>query len=307
MGLFLIKEALMKELKKALTFDEQVERLSNFHKLTIEDREKAIEILQKVNYYRLSAYGIGLKDRTNQEEYSAGISLEHIFRLYLFDSKFKNILLHIIEQIEVQLRTQISNHLALRYGPEGYKDPKNFISKTSRDGNDLHCSIINNFQRECERQKNVPFVKHHIEKYENHFPIWVAVELFTFGNLSSLFDIMSSEDRKQIASFYNTEDDYLGSWILALVEVRNICAHYGRLYNMPLKQTPFLYSEYKKYRNPQNNKVFPLLLIIKRTLQNDDRWKNFFCELEALIDSYSDVIIFPYMGFPCNWKEILGS
>ena len=83
MGLFLIKEALMKELKKALTFDEQVERLSNFHKLTIEDREKAIEILQKVNYYRLSAYGIGLKDRTNQEEYSAGISLEHIFRLYL--------------------------------------------------------------------------------------------------------------------------------------------------------------------------------------------------------------------------------
>lgn len=297
----------MDELKKALTFDEQVDRLEKVHKLIIDDKIKAVEILRRVNYYRLSAYGIGLKNKDNIEEYMPGISLEHIFRLYLFDSKFKNILLHIVEQIEVQLRTQISNYIALKYGPEGYMDPENFIAKISRDGTDLHFSIISNFQRECERQKNIPFVKHHIEKYDGHFPVWVSVELFTFGNLSSLFDIMFPEDRKQIAGLYKTEDNYLGSWILALVEVRNICAHYGRLYNMPLKQMPFLYTEYKKYRNTKNNKIFPILLVIKRILQNDGRWKNFYCELEALIENYSDVIIFPYMGFPDNWKEVLGS
>lgn len=297
----------MDELKKALTFDEQVDRLEKVHKLIIDDKIKAVEILRRVNYYRLSAYGIGLKNKDNIEEYMPGISLEHIFRLYLFDSKFKNILLHIVEQIEVQLRTQISNYIALKYGPEGYMDPENFIAKISRDGTDLHFSIISNFQRECERQKNIPFVKHHIEKYDGHFPVWVSVELFTFGNLSSLFDIMFPEDRKQIAGLYKTEDNYLGSWILALVEVRNICAHYGRLYNMPLKQMPFLYTEYKKYRNTKNNKIFPVLLVIKRIFQNDGRWKNFYCELEALIENYSDVIIFPYMGFPDNWKEVLGS
>ena len=44
----------------------------------------AFEILKKVNYYRLSAYGIGLKQKDDKERYVDGISLEHIYRLALF-------------------------------------------------------------------------------------------------------------------------------------------------------------------------------------------------------------------------------
>ena len=295
----------MPQLKPALTYDQQIDRLKNVHNLSISDDAAALEILKKVNYYRLSAYGLGLSQKDDKEKYIDGISLEHIYRLYEFDSIFRNILIHVIEQLEIQLRTQISNFLALKYGSEGYVDPAHFTEKKTKNGETVHTTVIESFNKEREHQKNAPFVKHHMAKYEGHFPVWVAVELFTFGNLSSLYSIMVLEDRKEIARLYNTEPKYLGSWILALVEIRNICAHYSRLYNMPLKQTPHLYPEYQKYRVGTINKVFPALLAIKRMLNCDERWNAFEIQLEALIDEYSDVVRLSFMGFPKEWREVL--
>ena len=48
-------------LKPALTFEQQIECLKTVHNLTIMHEDSALKILEKVNYYRLSAYGIGLK------------------------------------------------------------------------------------------------------------------------------------------------------------------------------------------------------------------------------------------------------
>ncbi|MDO4990020.1 MAG: Abi family protein [Eubacteriales bacterium] len=295
----------MPQLKPALTYDQQIDRLKNVHNLSIVDDAAALEILKKVNYYRLSAYGLGLSKKEDKEKYIDGISLEHIYRLYEFDSIFRNMLIHVIEQLEIQLRTQISNFLALTYGSEGYVDPAHFTDKKTKTGESVHATVMESFNKERDHQKNAPFVKHHMDKYEGHFPVWVAIELFTFGNLSSLYSIMVLDDRKEIARLYNTEPKYLGSWILALVEIRNICAHYSRLYNMPLKQTPHLYPEYQKYRVGTLNKVFPALLCIKRMLNSDERWCSFETQLEALIDEYSDVVRLSFMGFPKEWKEIL--
>ena len=136
-------------------------------------------------------------------------------------------------------------------------------------------------------------MKHHMIKYEGHFPIWVAVELFTFGNLSSLYSIMKNEDQQAIADLYHTNRKHLGSWILALVEIRNICAHYSRLYNMPLKQSPYLYSENQKYRRGSINK------------NNSELWRAFEKNIELLFDEYSDVIRLSFIGFPREWKSVL--
>ena len=294
-------------LKPALTYEEQLTRLKDEHNLLIDDDDKAIGILKQVNYYRLSGYGLGLTKPDDKEKYVEGITLEHIFRLYQFDSALRNLLIHVIEHIEIRLRAQLSNHLALKYGSEGYTDPHNFRAQKNKNGTFVHDIILDNFAKECEHQKNAPFVKHHMNKYGGHFPLWVAVELFTFGNLSSLYSIMLKEDQKAVAALYDTEAQYLGSWILALVEVRNICAHYSRLYNMPLKQTPFLYSEYKKYRGGSPNKLFPVLLVIKRMLMNNEPWGSFETKLEALMEEYDDVVVLPYIEFPPEWKEVLSN
>lgn len=295
----------MTELKPALSYDQQIEHLKQAHNLLIADYTNARDILQKVSYYRLSAYGIGLTKENDREQYNDGITLEHIYRLYQFDSIFRNKLIHVIEQIEIQLRTQIAYLLALKYGPEGYMVSDFFIDKRKRSGVQIHSVVIDSFKKECSHQKNAPLVKHHMIKYGGHFPIWAAIELFTFGNLSSLYNIMKKEDCNSIARLYDTQPKHLGSWILALVEIRNICAHYSRLYNMPLKQRPFLYSENVKYRSNKINKIFPALITIKRMLKDDERWMAFETQLEALMDDYKDVVNLSFMGFPEDWKNIL--
>lgn len=292
------------ELKPALKYDEQIIKLRDNHNLSISDNKFATEVLQKVNYYRLSGYGIGLKKFNNKEHYKDHVSMEHLFNLYCFDSQFKNNLMRTIEQIEIELRTQIAYHLSVKYGSDVLMNESNFIYKTNKDGKTIYSIIHENLNKEIDRQRNKPFVKHHIKNYNGNFPIWVSVELMSFGNLSSLFSILKDEDQKEISKYYNTESKYLKNWILCLLEVRNICAHYTRLYNMPLKENPRLYTEHEQYKGKQN-KIFPILLIIKRILNSNDQWKSLLKDLENTFSKYQGYFNYQFMGFPKDWKDIL--
>ncbi len=298
------------KLKDALTYEQQVDHLKNIHKLVIPSEEEAESILSRVNYYRLSAYGIGLKKPENNEEYIDGISIVTLYRLYCFDSKFRNILFHTTEHIEIQIRTQLANYLALKYGPECLMDDSLFEATVNNEKVKIYDSIIDEFKKECSRQEKLPFVHHHLDKYGGHFPIWVAVELFTFGKLSSLFSIMKLADRKAIAKIYGTKQNHIKSWLLSLVEIRNLCAHYSRIYNMPLKQCPYLFSEYKAYKPDTQSeplKIFPALITMKLMLEKVDspQWKDSYNELVNLFEEYSDVVKLPFIGFPTEWKDVL--
>ena len=262
---------------------------------------RAKDILSRVNYYRLSAYGIGLQRKDDRERYLEGTTLDTVYRLYCFDSHLRNLLTPVIEYLEIELRTKIAYHLALTYGAEGYYDENNFITKLNKNDENIFLKTRQRFDNEVKTQQNLPCVKHHQNEYGGHFPAWAAVELFTFGMLSSLYSVMQPQDREAIAQQYSTDAYHLQSWILALVEVRNICAHYGRIYNMPLKQTPKLYTENQQYAS---HRVFPLLLIIKRMITDFSTWNTFTISLFALVDEYPEANI-KYMGFPSEWKSLL--
>lgn len=293
----------MKPLKQPLSYADQIKRLRDVHALVIDDEEEALDILGRVNYYRLSAYGIGLKRADDPEKYIDGISLHHLYRLYRFDVLLRAALVHLIEHIEIELRTQVAYQLAIRYGAEGYRDPSNFCDRsTSRTGS-VHADILGKLSDEISRQKNLPYVKHHNQVYGGHFPIWVAVELFSFGMLSSLYSIMKPEDRKAVADRYHVHHRHLESWIMALVEVRNRCAHYGRIYNMPLNQAPYLFKEHRQYRMTQN-KIFPVILVMRRMMRNTPEWLEFFATLDALMSVFSEVNP-TFMNFPPDWKKVL--
>jgi abortive infection bacteriophage resistance protein len=85
--------------------------------------------------------------------------------------------------------------------------------------------------------------------------------------------------------------------------VRNICAHYGRLYNAKLSKTPLLYKEYSE-AGIGNNRMFGILLCMKHILKNDSHWNLYVQDIETLIDKFEKVDI-QTMGFPKNWKELL--
>lgn len=289
------------QMKIPKTYDEQILYLQEKHGLIIADCAKAKEILKTVNYYRLSAYGIDLLDKQT-DKYREGTSLEQIYSLYQFDSRLRNIISPVIEYVEIRLRSCISYHLAIKYGAECYRDRSFFKPWISGVfGKDMFDVFNERVDAEIRKQSKKPMVVHHMQKYEGHFPIWVVVELLSLGALSTLYSLMKREDQKAIALNFQTGFVYVKSWFAALVEIRNICAHYGRLYNMPLNSLAKLPPKESQYAN---SRLFTDCLALKYIMHGESIWNTFVLNLRAIIDECPDVNL-KCIGFPDDWERLL--
>lgn len=72
--------------------------------------------------------------------------------------------------------------------------------------------------------------------------LYAAIEVSSFGTLSKMYKNMKNYDKKEISKIFNVDYTYLESWIENIAYVRNICAHYGRLYGVKFIKMPKLYS-----------------------------------------------------------------
>lgn len=285
-------------LKKALTFDEQVQHLADSHGISISNRQTAFQILQSVNYYRLTGYGIGLEDKSTGL-YKKGTTIENLYSLYRFDSALRNILSPLIEDIEIRFRTAIAYYLAITYGPECYRDRKYFDPWVSGvTGEDMFDKFNRDVDEAIKRQAKKPFVAHHKKVYGGHFPIWVIVETLSLGSLSTLYSILKNDDANKIAKVFKTNSAFMRSWFASLVEIRNICAHYGRLYNMPLDSSPKMAKGQTQYAN---RRLFSVCLAMQYIIGNKEIWNVFIKRLVDLLCQHPEVNL-SLLGFPDNWR-----
>jgi len=278
-------------IKRPTTFEEQVEILKS-RGLVISDVDSAIRTLQRINYYRLSAYTLSLK---KNDQFLPDITFEHVVALYEFDRRFRYLIMEMVEQVEIAFRTHISYHIAYTYGPLGHLNPQHF---------DNHDAFLAELEKELKRSQEL-FIKHHYEKYEGKIPVWVAIEVLSFGALSKLFSNMKNDDKNQIAKRnYRAPAIYLESWLKCMSYIRNICAHYGRLYNRPLTSKPRLDRKSKQLGIDQG-KIFAHLYVLKDLIPDRDKWLNFIIRLEALLSEYSEVVELDRIGFPEDWEAVL--
>lgn len=286
----------MKTLEPAMSIEEQIDNLKEIG-LIIDDIEYAKSFLNDVSYFRLiKAYSLGLKPKNS--DYYKGITFEEIVQLYLFNANFRQLLFAQIEKIEVNLRCRISNYFSIKYGVLGYKNADNFVNGI------YYNDFVEDMEKEINRNSKAPFVKNFKTNYENgDIPFYALVELFSFGTLSKFYKNMKNTDKKAIASSFGIGYTYLESWIENIAFVRNICAHYGRVYNVNLSKTPILYKQYIA-DGISNLRVFATLLCMKHILKNDNHWKDFVDQIELLFEKYTSVKP-KLMGFPNNWKELL--
>ena len=133
----------------------------------------------------------------------------------------------------------------------------------------------------------------------------MAIEVLSFGALSKLFSNMKNDDKNQIAKRnYRAPAIYLESWLKCMSYIRNICAHYGRLYNRPLTSKPRLDRKSKQLGIDQG-KIFAHLYVLKDLIPDRDKWLNFIIRLEALLSEYSEVVELDRIGFPEDWEAVL--
>lgn len=223
----------------SMNVDAQIENLKAIG-LKIENEDFARQVLNDVSYFRLiKAYGLGLKGKN--AAFDGSVSFEQIVELYLFNSNFRQLLFTLIERIEVNLRCRIANHFSHTYGVLGYEESENFSNA------DYHQEFLDDINNEIARNSKAPFVKNFQNNYEDgKIPFYALVELFIFGTLSKFYKNMKPLDKKAVAQIYGVGYTYFESWIEHIAFVRNICAHYGRLYNVNLAKSPKLYKQYSE-------------------------------------------------------------
>lgn len=279
-----------------MTIDEQIENLKSIG-LIVDDEEYARKILNDISYFRLiKAYSLNLKHKNGR--YNEKVTFEQIVELYLFNANFRQLIFPEIEKVEINVRCRISNYFAEKYGVLGYLEADKFVNP------EYHKAFLEDITEEIRRNSKAPFVKNFRENYEGgNLPIYALVEVFSFGTLSKFYKNMNNQDKKAVAKSFGVGYTYFESWLESISYVRNICAHYGRLYNAKLSKTPILYKEYSQ-AGIGNNRIFGVLLCLKNLLKNDAHWDLFVDKIELLFDKYESVNICT-MGFPENWKELL--
>lgn len=281
--------------KPATTFDEQLELLKRRNCL-VSDPVFCKQVLEKVNYYRFSAYFLPF--RLPDGNYRKGTSFHQVYRIYEFDRKMRRILFSAIEQIEVYLRTQLAYFHAHKYGPLGYMDNVNYGTKHN------HSCFEYLLDNEIRHNKNILFVKHHLEKYDGKFPIWVATELFSFGMLSYFYSDMKTSDKKDLSrTLYGTTYKNMDSWLRCCTDLRNICAHYGRLYYRIFSAVP---ATPEGLDIKLGRRLFDNIEMLKFLYPDRERWNHeILPSISALIEEYHGDISYKHIGFPDDWDSYL--
>ena len=282
--------------KSPKTFKEQKELLKQ-KGLIIENEEKCIEFLQSVNYYAFTAYLLPFMDKESGK-IKENIPFSVPQKIYDFDRRMRILVLSIIEEIELYLRTQISYYHAHKYGSLGYTIPQNFNAKHDQK------RFENTIQECIYKNAKTLVVKHHIDKYNGNFPLWVMIEFFSIGELSHFYSDMYTSDKKSISEIcYNATYKQLDSWLRCLTVLRNKTAHYTRLYYWIFSSVPAV---------PENidyqctRKLFDQILMLKWLFKNQNRWNhNILNQLKNLIDEYAEYIKLNHIGFPEDWYSIL--
>lgn len=216
------------ELKPPMSYEELLNKLIE-HGIVVDDRNRAIDILKSVNYYRFTGYALQFRVSPEDSTYVENTNFDTVYNLYMVDEKLRDLFRMYIEKAEVYYRTQITYGFAMNKGTQPpydqHYDENNYYNKNG------YKEVIESFKREKNYYKDSLIVKHHKDKYDSKMPLWVMVELMSFSNLSKLFSSMYYSEKDAIAQAVGISKTTLENHLHCLSVLRNKCAHAARLYN----------------------------------------------------------------------------
>tara|TARA_R110000744_G_scaffold369252_1_gene479401 strand:- start:27846 stop:28757 length:912 start_codon:yes stop_codon:yes gene_type:complete len=294
--------------KPALTFEQQADLLIS--RGLGGDRDLIIDRLSMVSYYRLSGYWYTFRkpDPNSPDQrldgFQVGTEFDTIWYRYVFDRHLRLLMMDAIERIEIAVRTSLAFKHAHAHSPFAYADdPKSLVRLNSHDRLKLKNSVNGEYNRSKES-----FVTHFKTKYgdsHNDLPVWMAVEIMTFGSMHTMYRGSSQSIRKTIAQTFGVHENVFGTWMLTIQTVRNICAHHSRLWNREIGTKPLIPNKLPEWNTPvqiTNNRMFGVLTICKWSLDRIAPQSSWHQRFKALLAEYPNIPLVS-MGFPANWEE----
>ena len=293
---FLFFGGTMKEYKNN---EELIEYLISKN-VIINDKEKALKNIEKYSYYSIvNGYKTVFKNGNN--EYKENTSFEEIFALYEFDKNIKAIFLKFTLEVEVIIKTLMSNTLAERYGIEDYLKKENF-DETAND--DFINSLIESINKEIDDNYNKHSAITHYKDTYQFIPPFVLTKVVTFGAISRYYGLLKQSDRQAISKYFKLSDKLLKQILVNLTMVRNICAHSDRLFCYRNKYYIAFKNIDKNYKRDTNLTNLYMVMRCMQLLLDEDKYKEFeelfnheVSKLKDKLNSINIEDILKIMGF----------
>nr|WP_255772089.1 Abi family protein [Halorhodospira sp. 9628] len=287
--------------------------------LSVPDTGRAHRYLANISYYRLSAYMRPFyQPGLTEHRFLSGTTFDDVLDLYVFDRELRLLLLDAVERLEVALRAQLANTLAEHHGPHGYLDPAIFDDRYN------HAWLLERLDNAALGRDAEAFLVHYRQKYRsapNQPPIWMAVELLTFKEVSTLFSqLRLAQDTQRIEKHFGWRFPVLRSWFRSLSDLRNLCAHHSRVWNREFGSRPEMPKKIRApwpdlpQRLPTGSKVHPeqsvipqrrlymQVIVIESLMQAVSPGSRWAGRLAQLLSRYPSVSR-AHMGFPGRWDE----
>jgi len=271
--------------------------------LVVNDHKAVQAFLAHVNYYRFSGYCLAFEQQRHQ--FSGGCTFEQIRSAYEFDMTLRDLVTEALEVLEVDFRTAIAYSFGEKHGAFGHTNPANFFSSFKHD------DWLLRLRDEADRSSEL-FVEHFKSHYAQFpdLPIWMAMEVMSFGGLSKMFQGMLRDDQKAVARRYAVQPRDLVTILHHLVYIRNLCAHHSRLWDRIWRVTPTLPkgNSWQAPHVPSNDRLFSTLLLLYYLMrccptmnglakQWRDRLKQHLSQPPSIQHP------FDRMGMPSNWDR----
>ena len=294
----------MKYTKPPLFIDQQMDLLRS-RGMRIDNASRAARYLRHINYYRLRAYWMPFEEATGHPDhrFKPGTTFDNALTLYLFDRKFRLLVMEAIERVEISFRTGFAHELSMKYGSHAYLDDSLFRRT------DIHRQHMDSLKGEISRSQET-FIEHYRKTYDDPGlpPIWAVCEIMTFGQLSMWFNNLKRRpDRNAIARIYGLDEVILGSFMHHLTHIRNLTAHHCRLWNRRVVVTmtiPTLPVDLAKQFNPKADRnIYNTLVMLGYLLVLISPGTSWPVRLRQLIEEYVPGSTAP-MGFPEGWREL---
>lgn len=283
--------------------------------LGVENPASAEKWIENVGYYRLKGYGLHFRMHDGygilSENYNAGTSFESIIELYEFDRHLRILALDAIERIEVAFRSRVNETMASRHGSHWFMDPLRFSDKKDKNTGQLifdHGDFITKTLEEARRNKESLSIRHYFATYSDPPlpPCWMLGEVLSMGNWSKAFGMLADRsDQKPVADAFHASPPELISWIHALTNLRNTCAHHSRLWDRRFNTCPSMKGNLKPVID-SNDRLFAQIATVIYCLRSVEPESGWLHRLTDLLQTCPAVPLAP-MGFPNDWLKRLES
>lgn len=231
-----------------LSYDQQLDKFIE-RGMKIKDRNYCLKKLENINYYKLKEFAIPYSKTNNNTLIYEDVFLEQIIKRFYLDKNLRIHFLHAIEKIEISLKNKIAFILGEKFGAFGYLEFKNWANRKEYCKHYLKIQE-NKFKYEISKKikrTDNPFIKDFKKEFpDKDLPIWLVIEILTFGEILELYNLMANTYKIEIAKYYSSTTYEIESWLPHLKLLRNMCAHNSGIIDIKFKTIPKIRNEWKK-------------------------------------------------------------